>query len=124
MKKKRKSKDSNDFDKIEEIRIVKRAVSAFKRRKRGGGSKEGERKTEAFKMETVADRVMKMRIQSGGLDKNGSGMFTHTIFISLTFHFHSQQCSDFLSQVKAALNVRSYIILYALACKCKKNRRN
>ena len=95
MKKKRKSEDNSDFDKIEEIRIVKRAVSAFKRRKRGGGSKEGEKKTEAFKMETVADRVMKMRIQSGGLEKKGSGMFTHTTFISLTFHFHNQQFSDF-----------------------------
>ena len=87
LKKKRKSKDSGDFDKIEEIRIVKRAVSAFKRRKRGGGSKEGEKKTEAFKMETVADRVMKMRIQSGGLEKKGSGMFTYTTFIFLSTVF-------------------------------------
>merc|ERR1719295_2119807 len=77
LKKKRKSKDSGDFDKIEEIRIVKRAVSAFKRRKRGGGSKEGEKKTEAFKMETVADRVMKMRIQSGGLEKKDSAVATN-----------------------------------------------
>ena len=92
MKKKRKSKEVNDFDKIEEIRIVKRAVSAFKRRKRGGGRKEGERKTEAFKLETVADRVMKLRIQSGGLEKKGSGMITCTTIICLAFH--TQKCSE------------------------------